>query len=111
LVQRIYGIRKKIRKDKYFVGENNTVWSGKRGALEILVSIVSLLAENKLKKTNLTYKANLDSRLASKYINSLVKFELVAKSSMDPSFYVITQKGRDFLKQYSGLIKMIEFHA
>jgi predicted transcriptional regulator len=87
------------------------VWSGKRGALEIFVSIVSSLAEHNLKKTHLTYKANLDSSLASKYINSLVKLELVSKSSMDPSFYVITQKGRDFLKQYKGLIKMIEFHA
>ena len=87
------------------------MWSGKRGSLEIFVSIVSSLAENKLKKTHLTYKANLDSRLASKYINSLIKLELVSKSSMDPSFYVITPKGRDFLKQYNGLIKMIEFHA
>jgi len=93
------------------VRKNNPVWPGRRGALEIFVSIVSILAENKLKKTHLTYKANLDSRLASKYINSLIKLELVAKSSMDPSFYVITQKGRDFLKQYNGLIKMIEFHA
>jgi len=87
------------------------VGSGKRGALEIFISIISSLAENNLKKTHLIYKANLDSRLASKYINSLVKLELVAKSSMDPSFYVITLKGRDFLRQYNGLIKTIESHA
>jgi predicted transcriptional regulator len=87
------------------------MWSGRRGALEIFVSILTSLSESPLKKTHLTYKANLDSRLASKYINSLVKLELVSKSTRDPYFYVITQTGRDFLKQYNGLIKKIEFHA
>ena len=80
--------------------------AGKRGALEIFVSILSCLTGAELKKTHITHKANLDSRLASKYINSLVDLNLVSKK--DPSFYVITARGRDFLKQYDVVIGMIE---
>ena len=85
--------------------------SGKRGALEIFDSILTSLADDQLKKTHLTYKANLDSRLACKYINSLMKLELVSKSKSDPSFYMITPKGREFLNQYNGLVKMIEYNV
>jgi len=80
--------------------------AGKRSSLEIFVSILSCLTEAELKKTHITHKANLDSRLASKYINSLVELNLISKK--DPSFYVITARGRDFLKQYEELIEMIE---
>ena len=82
------------------------VQAGKRGPLEIFVSILSCLTGAELKKTHLTHKANLDSRLATKYINSLVGLDLISKR--DPSFYVITPRGRDFLKQYDVLIGMIE---
>lgn len=87
------------------------MWSGRRGALEIFFSILTNLAESPLKKTHLTHKANLDSHLASKYINSLIKLRLVSKSTKDSSFYVITPKGRDFVKQYNELFKMIKFPA
>ena len=80
--------------------------AGKRSSLEIFVSILSCLTEAELKKTHITHKANLDSRLTSKYINSLVELNLISKK--DPSFYVITARGRDFLKQYEELIEMIE---
>ena len=87
------------------------MWSGRRSALEIFASILTSLMESPLKKTHLTYKANLDSRLASRYINSLIKLEFISKSSTDPSFYTITPTGRDFLKQYNELFKKIESHA
>ena len=88
-----------------------SVWVGKRGALEIFSSIPSSLADAELKKTHITYKSNLDSRLACKYINTLMELNLVSKSKKDQSFYTITSKGRDFLKQYDGLMRMIEFHV
>jgi len=80
--------------------------AGKRSSLEIFVSILSCLTEAELKKTHITHKANLDSRLASKYVNSLAKLNLISKK--EPSFYVITARGRDFLKQYEELIEMID---
>ncbi|MGI0023433.1 MAG: winged helix-turn-helix domain-containing protein [Nitrososphaeraceae archaeon] len=82
--------------------------SSKRSPLDIFSSILLSLAESKLKKTHVTYKANLDSRLASKYLRALSQLEMISKSSEDPSYFIITQKGRDFLEQYNGLIKTID---
>jgi len=84
---------------------------GKRGTFDIFENILANLSEGQLKKTHLTYKANLDSRLASKYVQALEKLRLVAKSSKDPAYYIITEKGRDFLEQYYELIKFVNLNA
>ena len=84
------------------------MWNGKRGALEIFDSVLGSLSESQLKKTHVTYKANLDSRLTSKYLRALLLLEMVEKSTSDPSYYNITPKGRNFLEQYRGLIKTID---
>jgi len=84
---------------------------GKRSSLDIFENILTSLSEGQLKKTHLTYKANLDSRLASKYVQAIEKLQLVAKSSKDPSYYIITEKGRDFLEQYYELIKFVNLNV
>ncbi|HMK32536.1 MAG TPA: winged helix-turn-helix domain-containing protein [Nitrosopumilaceae archaeon] len=84
---------------------------GKRSSLDIFENILTSLSEGQLKKTHLTYKANLDSRLASKYVQALEKLQLVTKSSKDPSYYIITEKGRDFLEQYYELIKFVNLNV
>jgi len=84
------------------------MWNGKRGALEIFDSILGSLSESQLKKTHVTYKANLDSRLASKYLRVLLQLGMIAKSADDASYYTITQKGRNFLEQYRGLMKNVD---
>ena len=84
---------------------------GKRSSLDIFENILTSLSEGQLKKTHLTYKANLDSRLASKYVQALEKLQLVTKSSKDPSYYIITEKGRVFLEQYYELIKFVNLNV
>jgi len=84
------------------------MWNGKRGALEIFDSILGSLSESQLKKTHVTYKANLDSRLTSKYLRVLLQLGMIAKSADETSYYVITQKGRNFLEQYRGLMKNVD---
>jgi len=84
------------------------LWGSKRSALDIFESILGSLSEFQLKKTHVTYKANLDSRLASKYLRALLQLSMIAKSTNDPSYYVITPKGRNFLEQYRGLLKTVE---
>jgi len=84
---------------------------GKRSSLDIFENILTSLSEGQLKKTHLTYKANLDSRLASKYVQALENLQLVTKSSKDPSYYIITEKGRDFLEQYYELIKFVNLNV
>lgn len=85
--------------------------AGKRGLLEIIASILSSLAENPLKKTHVTYKANLDSRSASKYMVLMERLELATRSKEDPSYFVITQKGHEFLGHYQELIKIVDVLA
>ena len=84
---------------------------GKRSSLDIFENILTSLSEGQLKKTHLTYKANLDSRLPSKYVQTLEKLQLVTKSSKDPSYFIITEKGRDFLEQYYELIKFVNLNV
>jgi len=84
---------------------------GKRSALDIFEGILTNLSEGPLKKTHLTNKANLDSRLATKYIETLTKLGLVTKSNTDGSYFIITEKGRDFLEQYYGLIKFVSLNS
>jgi len=83
------------------------MWAAKRGVLEIIVSILNSLAEGPLRKTHVTYKARLDSRTTSKYIMLLLGLEMIAKSDDDPSYFTLTQKGRDFIEEYEGLIKIV----
>jgi predicted transcriptional regulator len=82
--------------------------AGRRGVLEIIASILNGLTENPLKKTHVTYKANLDSRAASKYMELLVRLQLVTRSEYDPTYFTITQKGREFLGRYEELTKIVE---
>jgi len=85
----------------------NKMLRAKRGALEIFESILSNLSKGPLKKTRLTHRANLDSRLAAKHIGTLVELGLVTKSTRKGSRFIITEKGRDFLVHYYELIKFV----
>src|SRR5207245_8282502 len=85
----------------------NKMLRAKRGALEIFESILSNLSKVPLKKTRLTHRANLDSRLATKHIGTLVELGLVTKSTRKGSRFIITEKGRDFLVHYYELIKFV----
>ena len=84
---------------------------GKRSSLDIFENILTSLSGGQLKKTHLTYKANLDSRLASKYVQTLEKLQLVTKSIKDPSYFIITERGREFLVQYYELIKFVNLNV
>ena len=85
----------------------NKMLRAKRGALEIFESILSNLSKGPLKKTRLTHGANLDSRLAAKHIGTLVELGLVTKLAREGSYFIVTEKGQDFLEQYHELIKFV----
>jgi len=82
----------------------------KRGALKIFESILVNLSGDPLKKTRLTRKANLDSRLATKHIGTLVELGLVTKLTREGSYFIVTEKGQDFLEQYHELIKFVNLN-
>ena len=78
-----------------------------RGLLEIISYILVCLEEHSLKKTHLTNKAGVDNRAASKYISILLSHDLVEKSTEDGSYFVITEKGREYLRRYNKLLELL----
>ena len=61
-----------------------------------------------MKKTHITFKCNLDSRAVTRYLSIMKDVELIDKSTQDPTFYVITQKGIKYRNQFNSFASMIE---
>lgn len=80
----------------------------KRGFLEIVGSILDNLIESPLKKTHITFRCNLDSRLVTKYLAIMMYVGLVEKLKNDSSLYSITQKGINFRTQFQSIITMMQ---
>ncbi len=82
--------------------------SWKRGFLEIIAEILDSLLSSPLKKTHVTFRCNLDSRAVTKYLTLMMNIGLVGISKEDPSFYVITQKGVDYRRQFNSFVSIME---
>jgi len=84
---------------------------GRRGLLDIIGSILQALSDEPLKKTQLSYKANLDFRSLNKYLKLLNNLELIqsySKEKDDSLYFTITEGGRYFLKNYQVLVDIVE---
>jgi len=76
---------------------------GNRTRLEILASILKV-ASNGALKTHIMYKANLSHRQLERYLAFLEERGLLAQGvdeRMGNRVYRITEKGFDFLREYS----------
>jgi len=76
---------------------------GNRTRLEILESILKV-ASNGALKTHIMYKANLSHRQLERYLAFLEERGLLAQGvdeDMGNRIYRITEKGFDFLREYS----------
>jgi len=82
----------------------------KRGFLEIVSEILSSLNNGPLIKTHVTFKCKLDSRAVSKYLKTLIDYELIKKSENGTAVFIISEKGKEFLEQYQSLMRLFE-HA
>ena len=83
--------------------EGPTVVSN-RTRIEILASILNVASNGSL-KTHIMYKANLSHRQLEKYLEFLIRNMLLEETN-EPDVgrrYRLTQKGIDFLKDYSRL--------
>ena len=79
----------------------------KRGFIEIVGDILNVLNKNSLKKSHIASNCNLDLRAVTKYLNLIIKMELVKKSKDSPHFK-LTKKGFSYLTQYNNLAKLLE---
>ena len=68
-----------------------------RDSLEIVRDMLSVATE-KCRKTQILYDAHLNFLLLEKYLNILLKNNLL--EIVDGSFYFVTWKGKDFLQKY-----------
>ena len=76
---------------------------GNRTRVEILASILKV-ASNGALKTHIMYKANLSHRQLERYLGFLEERGLLAQGideDMGNRIYRITNKGCDFLREYS----------
>jgi len=76
---------------------------GNRTRMEILASILKV-ASNGALKTHIMYKANLSHRQLERYLALLEERGLLAQGvdeDMGNRIYRITEKGFDFLREYS----------
>jgi len=64
------------------------------------------VADKKLKKTRIMYKANLDWRNFQRYFDFMLKDGFITKSNPDEC-YLLTEKGRDFLKRLKNVEEMV----
>lgn len=78
----------------------------KRGFIEIVGKILSILEEKPLKKSHISHKCNLDPRAVSKYLEIIINLKLVKKSE-DSQHFILTEKGIRFVKKFKNLTKIL----
>ena len=79
--------------------------------MDITGSILNALSEEPVKKTQLSYKANLDFRSLSRYMEMLKKLELIepcSKEGENSVYFRITQNGKYFLRNYQALVNILK---
>ncbi len=72
-----------------------------------MIDILSELNEQSLKKTHVTFKCKLDSRVTTKYMTSLTQLGFITRDKEGAKFYNITVEGRIFLQKYDDLINLL----
>jgi predicted transcriptional regulator len=78
-----------------------------RNRMEIAAGILEI-AKNGSRKTRIMYLGNLSFDLLQKYLDMLVKLGLLQMRNEKEKIYVATEKGRQFLEDFSELQKHSE---
>jgi len=83
----------------------------KRERLEIIKDILKVLQTNrKMKPTRLLYASNLSPQMFKDYISELQmkKFIKLEQDKKDKNFFLLTDKGHNFLQEYKVIANFIE---
>jgi len=78
-----------------------------RNRMEIAAGILEI-AKNGSRKTRIMYLGNLSFDLLQKYLDMLVNLGLLEIRNGNEKMYVATEKGREFLEDFSELQKHAE---
>ena len=71
----------------------------------MLVRILAILEVEPCNKNSLLSRTNLATPSLSRYIDLLLRLDLVSKA--DSNCFTITDKGRSFLQKYEKLVDLI----
>lgn len=77
----------------------------KRGFIEIIGEILEILSNGPMKKSPISFRCKLDSRAVTRYLKIMIRSNLIKKSIEDPSYFILTLKGSNYLKNYQDLVK------
>ncbi len=75
---------------------SNTLYQEKRDKLEIMIKMLEIMTVP-CKKTHILYKANLNYYQLKRYLNELIDRGLVKEYEEPYRYYVMTEKGKEFL--------------
>jgi predicted transcriptional regulator len=79
----------------------------RRDRFEVLRDILAVANNARgANKTRLVYMSNLNFNRLTEFLNFLMDKELIVKNG-DENTYIITEKGRTFLKQLDQMEKML----
>jgi predicted transcriptional regulator len=85
--------------------EERGLETGNRTRIEILASILDV-AHNGALKTHIMYRANLSHKQLEKYLGFLMQNDLLERvedSEYGSNYYRVTERGIEFLKDYTRL--------
>ena len=75
-----------------------------RNKLDIVRDMLAS-AVTKVRKTRIMYQANLNYAQMEKYLKVLLEEQLLARDGDDGFHYLITDKGKEFLRAYADYLK------
>ncbi|MEM3382616.1 MAG: winged helix-turn-helix domain-containing protein [Nitrososphaerales archaeon] len=81
--------------------------SFRRSKYDILFDILELLLKN-YKKTHIIYLLNLNHKILEKYLNYMIKKNLIQPLNFERTSFMVTKRGWEALKKWQELKKIIE---
>jgi predicted transcriptional regulator len=77
----------------------------RRGRFEIMGEILTITADGTegAVKTSIVYRANLNFNIVNKYLNMLLKEDLVSVANGSTMRYKTTERGHKFLDMYKNM--------
>lgn len=78
----------------------------RRSTIKLIVDILDAALKGAT-KTEIVYKSNLNFKQVEKFLDFLIKKDLLSVSSNKRKKYQTTDKGREFIKRYRNIIELI----
>lgn len=81
--------------------------TNRRELSDVVADILSNLSSGPLKKTHISHKSNMDSRMTNKYLSLLDNLQLIQHDVYNQTYF-ITQKGHQYLDELRKMANILE---